>query len=112
MCLILGLLCLACRPDAAAPESKVASSVASRVAAASSLASDAAAAFGADKRRPPTTPDAARMMVLAEQMEESYPGEMGKIEDRIDAGLLDDLDDVLGDASETEAAARRRQREG
>ena len=87
--LILGLLCLACRPDAAAPESKVASSVASRVAAASSLASDAAAAFGADKRRPPATPDAARVMVLAEQMEENYPGEMGKIEEKIDEKLAE-----------------------
>ena len=89
MCLILGLLCLTRRPDAAAPESKVASSVASRVAAASSLASDAAAAFGADKRRPPATPDAARVMVLAEQMEENYPGEMGKIEEKIDEKLAE-----------------------
>ncbi|WP_412068557.1 hypothetical protein [Rubrivirga sp. IMCC43871] len=47
-----------------------------------------------------------------EAFEASPAGEMGRIEDRIDAGLLDDLDDVLGDATDTEAEQRRRQREG
>ena len=47
-----------------------------------------------------------------EAFEASPAGEIGKAEDRIDAGLLDDLDDVLGDATDTEAAARRRAREG
>ena len=41
--------------------------------------------------------------------EASPAGQVGRAEDRIDAGLLDDVDDLLGDP---EAAARRRQREG
>ncbi|WP_412060653.1 hypothetical protein [Rubrivirga sp. IMCC45206] len=47
-----------------------------------------------------------------EAFEASPAGEMGRVEDRIDAGLLDDLDDVLGDATDTEAEQRRRTREG
>ena len=43
-----------------------------------------------------------------EAFEASAAGEMGRAEDRIDAGLLDDLDDVLGDPPPAE---RRRTRE-
>ena len=44
--------------------------------------------------------------------EASPAGEIGEAERRIDAGLLDDLDDVLGDPPEADPAARRRAREG
>ncbi len=48
-----------------------------------------------------------------EAFEASPAGEMGRAEDRIDAGLMDDLDDVLGDLPDVSSeAARRRQREG
>jgi len=44
-----------------------------------------------------------------EEFEASPAGEIGKVEDRIDAGILDDLDD-LGQLPDT-AAERRRERE-
>ncbi len=44
-----------------------------------------------------------------EAFEASPAGEIGRTESRIDAGLMDDLDDVLGDVDAE--AARRRQRE-
>lgn len=47
-----------------------------------------------------------------EAFESSSAGEIGRVEGRIDAGLMDDLDDILGDAADTEADLRRRQREG
>ena len=47
-----------------------------------------------------------------EAFETSSAGEIGRVEGRIDAGLMDDLDDILGDAADTEADLRRRQREG
>ncbi|MAQ92667.1 hypothetical protein B1759_12095 [Rubrivirga sp. SAORIC476] len=47
-----------------------------------------------------------------EAFETSSAGEIGRVEGRIDAGLMDDLDDILGDAANTEADLRRRQREG
>ena len=47
-----------------------------------------------------------------EAFETSSAGEIGRVEGRIEAGLMDDLDDILGDAADTEADLRRRQREG
>jgi hypothetical protein len=47
-----------------------------------------------------------------EAFETSSAGEIGRVEGRIDAGLMDDLDDILGDAADPEADLRRRQRDG
>ena len=46
-----------------------------------------------------------------EAFEASSAGEIGKAEDRIDAGILDDLDDVLGDVPDSAPTERRRTRE-